>query len=99
MLVSAALINSLATENCQTCRSNQAYCWTSTIRLNQNGRDYFDLHHTPDDTLDKIDPDELAQNIAAYAAAIYLIADSDVALKKWISSKRQLTIMDHTIKT
>ncbi len=53
-----------------------------TIRLNQNGRDYFDLHHTPDDTLDKIDPDELAQNIAAYAATIYLIADSDVVLKK-----------------
>jgi len=49
-----------------------------TIRLNQNGRDYFDLHHTPDDTLDKINPDELAQNVAAYAATIYLIADSDV---------------------
>lgn len=53
-----------------------------TIRLNQNGRDYFDLHHTPDDTLDKIDPDELAQNIAAYAATIYLIADSEVNLKQ-----------------
>lgn len=53
-----------------------------TIRLNQNGHDYFDLHHTPDDTLDKIDPDELAQNVAAYAASIYLIADSDVVLKK-----------------
>ena len=52
-----------------------------TIRLEQNGRDYFDLHHTPDDTLDKIEPDELAQNIAAYAAAIYLIADSEVSLK------------------
>ncbi len=52
-----------------------------TIRLNQNGRDYFDLHHTPDDTLDKIDPNELAQNIAAYAASIYLIADSDAELK------------------
>lgn len=52
-----------------------------TIRLSQNGRDYFDLHHTPDDTLDKIDPEQLAQNIAAYAASIYLIADSEVALK------------------
>jgi len=52
-----------------------------TIRLNQNGRDYFDLHHTPDDTLDKINPDELAQNVAAYAASIYLIADSDIELK------------------
>lgn len=54
----------------------------ATIRLNQNGRDYFDLHHTPDDTLDKIKPDELAQNIAAYAAAIYLLADTEVNLKE-----------------
>ncbi len=53
-----------------------------TIRLNQNGMDYFDLHHTPDDTLDKIDPKDLAQNVAAYAAAIYLIADSDVEFRK-----------------
>ncbi len=53
-----------------------------TIRLNQNGMDYFDLHHTPDDTLDKIDPTELAQNVAAYAASIYLIADSDVEFRK-----------------
>lgn len=52
-----------------------------TIRLNQEGTDYFDLHHTPDDTLDKIDPDELAQNIAAYAATIYLLADTEVDLK------------------
>lgn len=52
-----------------------------TIRLAQNGMDYFDLHHTPDDTLDKIKPDELAQNVAAYAATIYLIADSDVKFK------------------
>lgn len=52
-----------------------------TIRLSQNGIDYFDLHHTPDDTLDKIKPDELAQNVAAYAAAIYLAADSDVKFR------------------
>ena len=53
-----------------------------TIRLNQNGMDYFDLHHTPDDTLDKINPEELAQNVAAYAAAIYLAADSDVDFRQ-----------------
>jgi Zn-dependent M28 family amino/carboxypeptidase len=52
-----------------------------TIRLNQNGMDYFDLHHTPDDTLDKIDPKELAQNVAAYAAAIYIAADSDAEFR------------------
>ncbi|MEO0368698.1 MAG: M28 family peptidase, partial [Pseudomonadota bacterium] len=48
-----------------------------TIRLDQNGMDYFDIHHTPDDTLDKIDPTELKQNVAAWAAAIYLLADSN----------------------
>ncbi len=52
-----------------------------TIRLSQEGTDYFDLHHTPDDTLDKINPEELAQNVAAYAATIYLFADTDVDLK------------------
>lgn len=58
-----------------------AYKGVPTIRLSQEGTDYFDLHHTPDDTLDKIDPDELAQNVAAYAATIYLFADADVDLK------------------
>lgn len=43
--------------------------------LQQNGWDYFDLHHTPDDTLDKIDPEALKQNVAAYAATIYLAAE------------------------
>ena len=46
-----------------------------TVRLNQNGTDYFDLHHTPDDTLDKIDPDELAQNVAAYALSLIHISE------------------------
>lgn len=43
--------------------------------LRQNGWDYFDLHHTPDDTLDKIDPEELAQNVAAYAAFTWMAAN------------------------
>nr|WP_300527684.1 M20/M25/M40 family metallo-hydrolase [Maricaulis sp.] len=52
-----------------------------TVRLQQNGRDYFDLHHTPDDTLDKIDPEALAQNVAAYAAFTYLAAEMDVEFR------------------
>lgn len=44
------------------------------VGLKQNGWDYFDLHHTPDDTLDKIDPADMTQNVAAYAAFIYLAA-------------------------
>ena len=43
----------------------------------QNGLDYFDLHHTPDDTFDKIVPEDFRQNVAAYAAFIYLAAEMD----------------------
>ena len=52
-----------------------------TIRLNQDGYDYFDLHHTPDDTFDKIDPDAMAQNVAAYAALIWLASETDSNFK------------------
>ena len=48
------------------------------FRLDQDGTRYFDLHHTADDTLDKVDPEQLSQNVAAWAALIWLIADSDV---------------------
>ena len=46
--------------------------------LNQDGTRYFDLHHTADDTLDKVDPAQMSQNVAAWAALVWLIADSDV---------------------
>jgi Zn-dependent M28 family amino/carboxypeptidase len=46
--------------------------------LNQDGTNYFDYHHTPDDTLDKIDPAALSQNVAAWAALVWLAADSEV---------------------
>lgn len=46
-------------------------------RLAQDGTDYFDLHHTPDDTFDKIDPKALAQNVAAYAVFAYLAASAE----------------------
>ena len=45
--------------------------------LRQDGTDYFDYHHTPDDTLDKIDPKALAQNVAAYAVFAYLAASAN----------------------
>ena len=45
------------------------------FRLRQDGTDYFDYHHTADDTLDKIDPEQLKQNVAAWAAVSYLAAE------------------------
>ncbi|MDO5505563.1 MAG: peptidase M28 family protein, partial [Pseudoxanthomonas suwonensis] len=39
--------------------------------------DYFDYHHTPDDTFDKIDPQAIAQNVAAYTVFAYLAAQAE----------------------
>ena len=44
------------------------------VTLNQDGTDYFDLHHTPDDTLDKIDRDELRQNVAAWTTMLAVLS-------------------------
>lgn len=52
------------------------------VGLKQDGWDYFDLHHTPDDTLDKIDPADLRQNVAAWAAFIYLAAELETDLRQ-----------------
>ncbi len=46
-----------------------------TARLLQDGTDYFDLHHTANDTFDKIDPQALAQNTAAWVVFSYLAAE------------------------
>lgn len=41
----------------------------------QDATRYFDLHHTENDTLDKIDPKQLTQNVAVYAVAAYVAAN------------------------
>jgi len=47
------------------------------VSLRQDGSDYFDLHHTPDDTIDKVDIDELRQNVAAWAAFLYMASEME----------------------
>ncbi|MEZ5957630.1 MAG: M20/M25/M40 family metallo-hydrolase [Hyphomonadaceae bacterium] len=47
------------------------------VDLSQDGSDYFDFHHTPDDTLYAIDPANLRQNVAAWATFVYLAADTE----------------------
>jgi hypothetical protein len=44
----------------------------------QDASRYFDLHHSADDTLDKIDPADLSQVVAVWASFLYLAANSDV---------------------
>ncbi|CAM5257218.1 hypothetical protein RLIN73S_05850 [Rhodanobacter lindaniclasticus] len=49
----------------------------AALGLTQDGTRYFDWHHTANDTLDKIDPAELAQNVAVYAAWVYMAAQAE----------------------
>ena len=46
----------------------------AVVNLYQDGTDYFDYHHTANDTLDKIAPESLTQNVAVYTAFTYLMA-------------------------
>ncbi len=48
---------------------------TAIIDLQQDGTRYFDLHHTPDDTLDKIDPVQLRQNVAVWTQVVGILAN------------------------
>ena len=48
------------------------------ISLGQDGTDYFDYHHTANDTLDKVDPDNLRQVVAAFVTTVWLAASGDV---------------------
>lgn len=43
--------------------------------LRVDGSKYFWYHHTAGDTIDKLDPDEMARSVAAMAVIAYVIAD------------------------
>ncbi len=49
---------------------------TPVIDLEQDGTRYFDIHHTADDTLDKIDPAQLAQAIDAWTIMVRTVANT-----------------------
>lgn len=48
----------------------------AAVSLHQDATRYFDWHHSANDTLDKIDPAQLRQNVAAYAVVAYLAAQA-----------------------
>jgi len=43
---------------------------------------YFDYHHTPDDTLDKVDPAQLRQNVAAWTALLAVAANAPETIER-----------------
>jgi len=52
------------------------------IGIIQDGRKYFDYHHSAADTLDKVDPQELRENAAAMAVMGYALAEMPDALPR-----------------
>ena len=55
--------------------------------LNQDVSRYFDYHHSQDDTLAIVDPQQLRQNVAAWAATLSILADTGFDFRKALGKK------------
>ncbi len=53
-----------------------------TLGIIQDGRTYFNYHHTAADTLDKVNPQTLRENAAAMAVTGYALADMEERLPR-----------------
>ncbi len=60
------------------------------IELNQDASRYFDIHHSADDTFDKIDAENLRQAIAATAVVAYVAADMPGTFGRVPAEKRKV---------
>jgi hypothetical protein len=54
--------------------------------VSQDASRYFDWHHSSEDTLDKVDPAQLSQAVATWAAFVYIAANSDLDFKALTAS-------------
>jgi carboxypeptidase Q len=59
-----------------------------TLGLNQDSHWYFDYHHTPADTPDKVDPFELSLNVAAMGVMAYALAESEPRLQPYTAPQQ-----------
>lgn len=48
-----------------------------SLSIRPDGANYFDLHHSPADTIEKIDPAHLQKNAAAMALMAYILAERE----------------------
>ena len=53
-----------------------------SVSFSPDGSRYFDYHHTENDTLDKVNPNDLKQNTAVYTMFAYFAAMADVDFRK-----------------
>lgn len=59
----------------------------AAIDLNQSMLRYFDYHHTPEDTLELIDPAQLRQNVAAWTVMLAIIANAPEEIGQVVPGK------------
>ena len=52
------------------------------LNFMQNSNDYFHYHHTPNDTFDKIIPEDMRYLTAAYVTMFYLAAEMDIDFRQ-----------------
>ena len=52
------------------------------LNFGQNSNEYFKYHHTPNDTFDKIIPEDMRYLTAAYTTLFYLAAEMDIDFRK-----------------
>lgn len=52
------------------------------INFHMDGTDYFDFHHTENDTLDKVDQEAMKQATAVYATFAYFAAQSGIDFRR-----------------
>lgn len=53
-----------------------------TVSLAPDTTLYWTLHHSADDTFDKVDPAKLAQSVAVWTSFLYTVADSDIDFRQ-----------------
>lgn len=59
---------------------------TPGIGFLTKGQHYFDYHHSESDTLDKVDPTELADDVAAVAGIAYALAEAETSYRDAVSA-------------
>jgi len=59
------------------------------LSLRQDSTHYFDIHHTMADTLDKVDPHDLAMNATAMAVMAWSLAELDPPLARYSPPKTE----------
>ncbi len=52
------------------------------LNFMQNSNDYMKYHHTPNDTFDKIIPEDLRYLTAAYTTMFYMAAEMEIDFRK-----------------